>query len=123
MQWHKRSEGKYVLSLPGKESVTITSDLLGKFAVTGVISGTKLHEESFTSLPDALSHAESNVALRGKEMMTLLRRESKWHKGAVTEPQMKMLKRFKVPDHIIVKMTKGDAAKFITRELGKKGKK
>jgi hypothetical protein len=118
LQWHRYLDKSYRLLLPGKEQVVIAGNLLGTFTVKGTVVGQRVDGEGFDSLPDALAFAESNLSQHGRSIMTLLRREAGWHKGAVTDGQKKMLKMFKIPDHIVAKLDKGMAAKIITQRLG-----
>jgi superfamily II DNA or RNA helicase len=118
LQWHKTLEGAYTLYLPGNESMTIAEDLLGKYSVFGSIKQRKYLRDGFHSLPEALDYAEMNITTNGKEFMTLLRREAQWHKGKPSLAQIAQLKRFKVPQDVISKMTKGDAHKFLAEKFG-----
>ena len=120
LQWHKRGENTYCLLLPGREQIIIAGNLLGEFAVKGSVLKQNISKDGFNGLPDALAYAEKKLSMHGRSMLTLLRRESKWHAGPVTEGQKKMLKQFKVPESHIIQMTKGDAAKLITRRLGER---
>lgn len=120
LQWHKRGENTYCLLLPGREQIVIAGNLLGEFTVKGSISQERIDQGGFNNLPDALAFAEKNLSSKGKQMLTLLRRESGWHKQPVSEGQLKLLKQFRVPPHVIAKMDKGTAAKYITLRLGRK---
>jgi superfamily II DNA or RNA helicase len=120
LQWHRRGVNEYCLLLPGKERIVIAGNLLGQFSVKGSISSKRVDMDGFSSLPDALSFAESNLSQHGKSMLTLLRRSATWHKAAITEGQLKMLKMFKVPQAVYSKWNKGEAAVFITKKLGAK---
>lgn len=116
--WHKMGHNKYRLLLPAREQVTITGDALGLFTVTGVVVQQNVAGAGFKSLPEALAYAEKHVSQHGRSLLTLLRRESGWHKHPVSEGQLKQLKILKVPAHHIAKMDKGLAAKYITKRFG-----
>lgn len=118
LQWHKTLANTYRLLLPGKEKIVITGDLLGKYNVRGTVMQTRVDQMGFDNLPDALAYAEAKISKLGKQLLTLLRRESKWHKEPVSVGQLKLLRQFKVPEHVIAQMNKGSAAKFITKRLG-----
>ena len=118
LQWHKRGVDHYCLLMPGREQIEIKGDVLGEFRVKGTILRTPIDAYHFANLPDALAYAEKNLSEKGRTLLTLLKREAKWHKGPVTEGQLKMLKQFKVPQSTIAQMDKGWAAQFITRKLG-----
>lgn len=118
LQWHRLTDNRYRLLMPGKEMITISGDLLGEYSVKGTVLGERVEMEHFSSLADAITFAESNITSKNKSMLTLLRRESKWHKEPVSEGQLKLLKQFKVPPTVIAGMSKGDAAKWITTKLG-----
>jgi hypothetical protein len=116
--WHKRSDNSYRLLLPAREQITIQGNLLGDFSVQGVVVGQRVEGKGFKDLPDALAFAEKHLSTHGKSLLTLLRRESKWHSEPKSEGQLKLLRQFRVPEAVIAKMSKGDSAKFITMKLG-----
>jgi superfamily II DNA or RNA helicase len=120
LQWHRALDNSYVLLLPSKEQIRITGNLLNKFKVEGVVVGRRVFQDGFDGLPDALAFAEKNLSEHGKSLLILLRRESKWHKAAITEGQIKMLKQFRVPQSVYKNWNKGEAAVFITKKLGAK---
>lgn len=117
LQWHKTIDGSFKLWLPNKEWVAIKANLLGEFTVKGLVSRQSMQEEHLKSLPDALSFAEKYVAAHARESLTLLRREARWHGQPVTEGQIKLLKKFRIPDSVLAQLNKGDAAKLITQKL------
>lgn len=116
--WHKFLDNSYRLLMPGRESLTITGDLLGQYAVKGILLGERIEMKGFTSLPDALAFAEHNVSTKGKSILTLLRRAAAWHKQPVSDGQIKMLRGFKMPASEIAKHNKGTAAQWINKKLG-----
>jgi hypothetical protein len=116
--WHKFMDNSYRLLMPGRESLTITGDLLGKYAVKGTVVGERVEMQEFGSLADALAFAEHTVSTKGKSLLTLLRREARWHHGPVTEAQLKILRGFKMPASDIAKHDKGSAHKWINKKFG-----
>lgn len=118
LQWHRTLADTYRLLLPGREQIVISGDLLGEYRVKGSILGESINQYHFASLPDALAYAEKHLSEKGKSLLTLLRRESSWHKTPMSDGQRKLLKNFKVPDSIIATWNKGQAAKYITQKLG-----
>jgi ATP-dependent helicase IRC3 len=117
LRWRKTLDGSFIISLPGNEAVYIREDLLGKFNVTGVIQGSEFNEPGNTSLESALMVAELNLSLRGKSLMTLLKKEATWHKKPLSVPQLRQLRRFKVPEARIAKMNSGEASALIGQLL------
>lgn len=116
--WHKFVDNSYRLLMPGKEQLVIKGNLLGQFAVRGTVMGERIEMGEFTSLPDALAFAEHNVATKGKQMLTLLRREAKWHSAQVTDSQVVLMKKFGMPRSEIAKHNKGTAAKWLNQRIG-----
>jgi len=118
LQWHRLVDQSYRLLLPGKESVAIKGNLLGSYIVSGKVMGERVREKEFENLPAAFAYAESYVFDKNKSLLTLLRRESRWHKDPMTIAQLAQLKKFNVPEIIYNKWNKGDAAKYITKKIG-----
>lgn len=120
LQWHSPAPKTYRLLLPKGEQVVVTEDLTGKYTVAGVVNTERFEERNIKSLAEAIRFADRTVSTKGKEILTLLRRESKWHSEPVSDGQRALLKKLKVPDAAVAKMNKGDAAKLITSRFGNK---
>jgi ATP-dependent helicase IRC3 len=121
LQWTKRGDGSYRLLLPKNTGfLRVTEDMVGHFTVEGVIQQQQVRQEKIASLAEAVGLAEKEVSSKTPENLILLGRERKWMKGPVTGPQMNILKRLRVPDSEVVKMTRGQAAAFITQRFGQK---
>lgn len=118
MQWHRNGDDSYRLLLPGREKIVISGSLLGTYSVSGVLKGKRIDTDGYPDLSSALGATESLIAREAKEVLTLLRREASWHKGNISEAQLVLLRKFKVPEHFIARMTKGDAAQYITKKFG-----
>jgi superfamily II DNA or RNA helicase len=118
LQWHKTIDGSYKLYLPAKGFLAIKPNLLGQFTVKGVVKAKPVVQEGFEDLASALAFADRTVP---QDALVLLRQEDKWHKAEVSPAQLKLLKKFRVPDHVIATMNKGSAAKLITQKI--RGKK
>lgn len=118
-QWTQNSaKDSFVLVLPN-ETVSIVTDILGKFCVIGTVNG---HDVSgkFNTLAEAFKNADLQVAQHGKELLNLLRRESNWHNDPATEKQLGLLRRLRIP--CSPEMSKGQAAKLITQHMARHGK-
>ncbi len=120
LQWHAATDGQsFVLLLPGKESVVITEDLLGKWAVTGTVKGNKFTEKS-DSLPEAFRTADNMVSTFGSDLVHLLRRQAKWHEDRATDKQLALLRRLRIP--VPPNITKGQAAHKLNEFFARKHK-
>jgi hypothetical protein len=117
MQWHQNTDGdSYVLLLPNRESVVITQDLLGQIHIVGTVNGSTLRDKA-DSLPEAFRTADNFVTTFGRDIVHLLKRESKWHADPATDKQIALLRRLRVP--ILPGISKGDAAKKINEAFAK----
>jgi ATP-dependent helicase IRC3 len=125
LAWHKTSDGSFVLLMPNKESVCIWEDLLGKWNVTATINGNAISEKGYKDVPDAFSFAHQMLNMFGKHLLTLLRREAKWHGEPATPGQMDLLKKFAKADRRLARaahmpnLTKGEAKQLIDNFINK----
>lgn len=120
LQWHQNSaRDSFVLLLPGKEEVVITTDLLGKYHIVGSVNGNKFQDEC-ADLPEAFRRADGFVTMFGNDMITLLRRESKWMENPATPKQLALLRKFRVP--FPPGISKGEASRKINQLLAQKRK-
>ena len=116
LQWRKDGNGVFRLTFPGG-FFRILSDITGKFDVQGKITKTedtktvttKYDQEHFKSLAEAVTYSEKIIASEKSDVLRLLGRNAKWLKAGVTEAQMKMLERMRIPGEQIVRMTRGEA--------------
>jgi superfamily II DNA or RNA helicase len=74
-QWHKDSDGNYVLLLPKAESITIRGDLLGQYRVSGTVNGAQFDEAERT-LEAAFGTADNMLRYLGRNLMQFVRRET-----------------------------------------------
>ena len=115
MQWIKLGDSSYIIYPTKAERVTVKQDAVGKWAVEGSVLNNKFSEDGILTLGEAFSFAESMLNLYGRELITLLRRQAKWHADPATPAQIGLLRKFRIPIHD--RLTKGEAAKLITRGL------
>lgn len=117
LQWHKTGETEYTLYLPKGERVRIEQDMLDKWAISGVVKQNKFYRNDVTDLPEAFKAAEDIVTMFGRDLLTLLRRKSKWHSEPITPPQKSLVRRLYRYNPDVLKaldqLTKGQAAKLI----------
>lgn len=111
-KWRKGSNGSYVLPLLGGEYVGIVPDVLSKWHVVGMVNGNNI-DFIEQSLEAAIHEADRLLhELGGRALETLIRREAKWHKGAITDKQLKMCQIFRIP--VLPSDNKGSIAEKIT---------
>lgn len=115
LQWYKINDRHYFIQIQKKERVDVVQDFLDRWGVVGVVDGNNFSEVNFKTLQEAFAYAEETIRIYGKQFLTLLRREAKWHKDAATEYQIRLLQKFKIP--IPENLSKGDAQKMIGRVL------
>jgi superfamily II DNA or RNA helicase len=120
LQWHTTPAGNYFLSLPNKEAVVISRDLLDKWRVEGTVNESKF-AETFPALTHAFDFADRMIKMLGRNLLSMLRRDSKakWKKEAITDGQIKMLKwrlgMRKMPYPDFSAMNKGEANALIIK--------
>jgi superfamily II DNA or RNA helicase len=86
-QWHRTSNGSYVLLLAEGESVCILPDDIGLWHIKGSVNGNEIDLVKPT-FEEAIKEADYKVYLfGGRNLRSLVRRFSKWHKEAPTEGQ------------------------------------
>jgi len=115
MQWVKTDMASYVLILPNKESVYIKQNFLDRWDVIGTVCGNRFSESDLPRVTDAFSFAENMISIYGKHLVTLLRRNSAWHKDKPSEDQISLMYRLRIP--ITEGLTKGQAHKIINQRL------
>jgi len=115
MQWVKIGDASYVLTLPSKEKVYVSQNFLDKWTVVGSVNKQPFDERDIPTMAEAFSFAEKMISVYGKEYVTLVRQKATWHKDQATEPQLGLLRKMRVP--IPDGLTKGDAAKLITKNI------
>ncbi len=74
-QWHKNSEGEYVLLLPAHEQVRISENLLGHYTITGKVNGNEFTDEEKT-IEAAFGRADDMLRYLGRNLMKFVRREA-----------------------------------------------
>lgn len=115
-QWHKTSDGRYVLLLPGKERVDISQDFLGRYTIEGIVGG-KGFEDQEADLATAFYTADKLTKMFGRALLKEIRREVPKKKELATPSQVRMLteqlnrRGALLPD--FTKMSKHQAAKVL----------
>jgi len=85
--------GKYEISLPGKDVIRIKEDTLGGFTVQRSISGNTQDIRSFSSLESAVNWSERECI--PEDAFDLMRAEAKWKQGRPTDKQINHLFQLK----------------------------
>jgi ATP-dependent helicase IRC3 len=93
LQWHKTDDNSYWITLPSKEQISVQRDLLDKWNVNGLVNKNVVEQHGLISFQEALRVAESYINLFGRDMMTLIRRKSAWHKRPSSTSQHNLIKR------------------------------
>jgi ATP-dependent helicase IRC3 len=121
LKWTKNSKGDYVINLPANESVTIFQDLLDKWNIKGAVLGNKFLLEGIHALEEAFRVADDFVQRHGRGLLTLLRREQKWHKAKASLPQKNLLRKFyKYEPNVLAQLetiSRGEAAALIDKKI------
>jgi hypothetical protein len=120
--WNQSTTGGYVLLLPNQEQVSITQNLLNKWAIQAGIKGIKYKGERDT-LEEAFQVADNLVYSKAQDLLKLLKRDGlDWHDHKATEGQIKLLTKFSKGHMIPKDLTKGKAYKLISQFLASKEK-
>jgi hypothetical protein len=120
MQWHRTAEGDYVLNLPGRDKIALTKDLLGHWRIDGKVQGNEF-ESAEVELSAAFNTADTYLRYFGKNLMRLVRRESKskMDKEPATSSQINAIKfnlrRLGRPIPDFTGVTKFEAAKVLNK--------
>src|ERR1019366_2533532 len=120
-QWHRTGVDSYVLLLTEGESVVILSDNIGVWHVTGTANGNEI-EFSCHTFEEAIKEADYLVKLHGgRNLVSLIRRFSKWHNDEPSPSQLMMCKwnHLKVPTGA----TKGEVAMKLNWVIGERQRK
>ena len=116
LSWHRGLNDGYVLMLPDKEQLTIHQNMLGKFEVTGTLSGKEISGTRDT-LEAAFKSCDITVAKRTPQHLSLLQRSAKWHSGPATEKQMATLRKLYRGQPVPTNLSKGDAHRLIGQKI------
>jgi hypothetical protein len=93
LQWHKTGENEYWLTLPTKEQVFVKQNLVESWDVGGEVNKTPFSIPGIHNLQEAFRVADSYITMLGREMLTLLRRKSSWHRKSCTLGQKTLITR------------------------------
>jgi superfamily II DNA or RNA helicase len=117
-QWYRTGHNHYVLLLSGKESVSVITDLLEKWHVSGMCNGTPIRESKYT-FDEAIKYADAKVKeLAGWGVMNLISRTAKWHDNPPSSGQLTLCRTLKIavpPD-----ASCGDVSKRINAYIASK---
>lgn len=120
LQWHKTGDTAYVLLLPGKDSVSIVTDILGKWHVIGTVNGYAL-KEKYDRFEDAIRDADRKVNLLGGRTLTsTVNRLAKWRNDPPTPAQLSLCRRLGIvvpPD-----ATKGEVSDKMSQVMAERKK-
>jgi ATP-dependent helicase IRC3 len=93
LQWKKGLGDEYFIALPNDEHVFIFRDLIGKWDIKGTVKAQTFEHNGIDELPEAFRVADNYITMMGgREILTLLRRDSKWRKQQISKPQLAYLK-------------------------------
>jgi ATP-dependent helicase IRC3 len=113
LSWHSTMNGGFSLSLPNREFVTISQNILEKWDILGLINGQGYKGER-TTIEEAFQTADRLVMDKASNHLRILKREGeKWHEDGATEAQLKLLRKFYKGRAIPADLTKGAASKLI----------
>lgn len=110
--WHNAATGGYVLSLPNRDKVTITQNLLDRWEVRGHLKG-KTYKGERETIEEVFSAADKLVHDICPESLKVVKREAPWHNDPPTEKQLKKLARIYKGKQLPLDLTKGLASKLI----------
>jgi ATP-dependent helicase IRC3 len=123
LRWHSDPSGNgYYLSIPKtQETVRIVPDILDKWSIKGSVNGSQFEHTGINDLPEAFRVADVSILNFGRGLLTLLRREQRWHKARISDPQRRMLQDFwkNKPELLaaIQGLSRGEASKLIEKEI------
>ena len=118
LRWQKRSEGHYVLPIPGGEKVEIFQDLLGKWEVKGRVNQNGFHQHDFPNLPEAFKFAQTMLSMFGRFLLKYLRREHPEYKEPASKQQWTTIRMYYPESQVKTfpkDLTKGEAKNLIDR--------
>jgi ATP-dependent helicase IRC3 len=122
MRWTKTEAGEFHLSLPNKEGVVVMRDLLDKWEIKGTVNQNAFSQSGFGSSIEACKYAENCIAMFGRNVVPLVKRNAAWQKKMATDPQKKYIKfllgRSQRPDKwklldMLPALTSGEARNLI----------
>lgn len=125
LRWHSDPSGNgYYISIPPSksgETVRIQPDLLDKWSIKGSVNGNQFEQTGINELPEAFRVADGMILNFGRGLLTLLRREQRWHKARISDPQRRMLEKFwKYKPELLAAingLSRGEASKMIEKEV------
>jgi hypothetical protein len=95
-QWHKVRDNSYVLALLNRESVCVTSDLLGKWYILGDCNGNHIQDHRPT-FEEAIREADEKVRLLGgRGLKNIISRVAKWHSNPPSPAQLALCRRCQI---------------------------
>jgi len=112
-----RTEAGYVLYV-NKGRLELTEDALGDWHFKG------MENNEFKvggDLKDAFTQADRYIRGAYPEQVNLLDRRVNWNRTKASEKQIALLRRMKIPEHVIAELDKGKAAGIISQKMGNKG--
>jgi hypothetical protein len=118
LAWHRGIDGGFVLSLPAKEKLEIRENILGKFDVSGTVTGKSVAATTET-LEQAFQDCDALIRRDVPQHLTILRRSAKWHDQEATPKQRETLRKIfrgsgrQIPE----KLSKGEASRIISQQI------
>lgn len=112
LSWYPAPTGGYVMTLPNKDRMSLTQNLLDKWEINGNIKGKRYKGERDT-VEAAFSAADDLINKECAEALKVLRREETWHNDPATPVQLKLLMKFYKGKAIPNDLSKGQASKLI----------
>jgi superfamily II DNA or RNA helicase len=129
LKWCKTVDGKYRIAIPGpmvdsgkrgpQGIVEIHRNMLDQWEIDGDIKNVPFHGTR-TSMEDAFMAADNAIRERANYAVPLVERKSSWNMAAVSGPQMKLLARLYPGKPWPEGFTKGQAAYWIDKRIGRK---
>lgn len=119
--WVKLSGDRYRLGLGKEERVEIARDLLGTWRVRVWSVGKELGGRvAFKSVEQAIAAAEAWVKMRRPGALALVDPNAAWRSLPATAKQRATLRRFRVGERKLRKMTPGQAADLMDKIFGRR---
>ncbi len=118
LAWHRGLDGGFVLSLPAKEKLEIRENILGKFDVSGTVTG-KSVAATMETLEQAFQSCDALIRRDVPQHLTILQRSAKWHDQEATPKQRETLRKIfrgsgrQIPE----KLSKGEASRIISQQI------
>ena len=118
---HRVKEVNYRIGLGNDHSINFNHTIVGDYQVTDDFYDRTTKNETnkligkAKDLKTAIEGSDYYIKKNYPDQQILIQSNARWHSDGPTEPQIKLLKKFRVNDYVLEAMSKGQASRLISK--------